>query len=72
MGTHSGEFGSLTHFADRAGIVIPVGLLIVTGGIGFLTWHDIAENRFAFRKYMMQTKTILTMTGILIAIPALV
>ena len=70
MGTHSGEFGSLTYFAGRAGIVIPVMLLIVTGGIGFLTWHDMAENRFAFRKYKMQTKTILTVTGILIIVPA--
>ena len=70
MGTHSGEFGSLTYFAGRAGIVIPVMLLIVTGGIGFLTWHDMAENRFAFRKYKMQTKTILTVTGILIVVPA--
>ena len=70
MGTHSGEFGSLTYFAGRAGIVIPVMLLIVTGGIGFLTWHDMAENRFAFRKYKMQTKTILTVTVILIIVPA--
>lgn len=45
-------------------------LLIITGGIGFLTWDDIRTNRFHFRKYRMQSKVILTVTLALIAIPS--
>ncbi|MBR5967072.1 MAG: Trk family potassium uptake protein, partial [Lachnospiraceae bacterium] len=55
MGSYSGEFSSLTYFSRNAGVVVPVGLLIVIGGIGFLTWSDIAANGFRFKKYKMQS-----------------
>ena len=45
--------------------------LIIIGGIGFLTWEDIQRNRWHFSKYRMQSKVIITMTGLLIFIPAL-
>jgi trk system potassium uptake protein TrkH len=34
-------------------VVVPVCLLIIVGGIGFLTWEDIAENRLRFHRYRM-------------------
>ena len=40
--------------------------LIVTGGIGFLTWDDIKRHRLHFQKYRMQTRVILTVTAALI------
>ena len=70
MGSAAGEYSSLTVFSDDLGIVIPVCLLIVVGGIGFLTWDDVAEHRFHFRRYRMQSKAILAVTGALILIPA--
>lgn len=69
MGDKTGPFSSLTSFSDTLGIVIPICLLIIIGGIGFLTWDDIAVNRFHFRRYRMQSKVILTATVILIAMP---
>ncbi len=45
-------------------------LLIILGGIGFLTWDDIRTNRLRLRKYRMQSKVILTVTLALILIPA--
>ena len=71
MGERTGHFSSLTSFASDPGIVIPICLLIITGGIGFLTWEDIAENKFRFRRYRMQSKVVLTMTGVLIIVPTL-
>lgn len=71
MGTKTGEFSSLTGFACNAGIVIPICLLIIIGGIGFLTWEDIASNKLRFRSYRMQSKVVFAMTGILILIPGL-
>ena len=69
MGDKSGTFSSLTSFASNPGIVIPICLLIIIGGIGFLTWEDVAVNRFHFRKYRMQSKTALAVTGVLIIVP---
>ena len=72
MGNMTGEYSSLTCFSSSPGVVIPICLLIMIGGIGFLTWDDIAKNRLKFRKYRMQSKVILTVTAFLIAIPAAV
>ena len=70
MGSRSGEFSSLTAFGSSFGVVIPICLLILIGGIGFLTWDDIARNRFHFKKYRMQSKVILSAAALLILIPA--
>ena len=70
MGDKTGAFSSFSAFRDNPGIVIPVCLLIIIGGIGFLTWEDIARNRLHFRKYRMQSKVIITATALLILIPA--
>lgn len=69
MGEKTGAFSSLTGFSQAPGIVIPVSLLILVGGIGFLTWDDVAARRFRFRQYRMQSKAILTATAALILIP---
>ena len=34
--------------------------LITAGGIGFLTWEDMATHKFNIKRYRMQSKTILT------------
>lgn len=46
-------------------------VLIITGGIGFLTWEDIRSNQLHFSRYRMQSKVILTTTAILILFPAI-
>ncbi len=70
MGSRTGEYSSLTAFSGNLWVVLPVCLLIVAGGIGFLTWEDIAEHKFRVKRYRMQTKVILAATGLLILIPA--
>ena len=45
--------------------------LIITGGIGFLTWEDFYINKFKFKRYRMQSKIILMTTAILICLPAI-
>ena len=69
-GDKTGAFSSFTAFAGQPGVVLPVCLLIIIGGIGFLTWDDIARNRFRVRRYRMQTKVILSVTAVLILVPA--
>ena len=70
MGDKTGAFSSLTYFRDRPEVVLPVCLLIVAGGIGFLTWDDIAAHRLRFKRYRMQSKAVLCATAVLILLPA--
>ena len=60
----------MTYFGDRVGLVLPMCLLIVIGGIGFVTWNDIAKHKHHFRRYRMQSKVILMTTLLLILLPA--
>ena len=70
MGDKSGAFSSLTAFGSDPGIVLPVCLLIILGGIGFLTWSDVADHKLQVHRYRMQTKVILITTMFLILLPA--
>ena len=71
LGTESNRYPSLTGYADSPVINITIMLLIVIGGIGFLTWDDIFENKWWFHRYRMQSKVILVTTGFLIFLPAM-
>jgi len=70
MGTKS-PYSSLTSYADHPVVNITIMLLIVIGGIGFLTWQDIRQNSIHIRRYRMQSKVILATTGILLIVPAI-
>ncbi len=69
MGSETGKFSSLTSFASNPVIVIAVCLLILTGGIGFLTWDDMVNHKFRIRRYRMQSKVVLSVSLALIIIP---
>lgn len=67
-----GNFSSLTRYASNPIINITVMVLIVTGGLGFITWADIVKNKWHFKRYRLQSKIILTVSLFLIAVPACV
>ncbi|MDO4322212.1 MAG: potassium transporter TrkG [Lachnospiraceae bacterium] len=69
MGT-KGAFSSLTSYAGQPVVNLTVILLIIVGGIGFLTWDDIRTNRLHLHKYRMQSKVILCTTTVLLILPA--
>lgn len=71
LGTVDNIYPSLTGYAQNPMINITIMLLIIIGGIGFLTWEDICENKLQFRRYRMQSKVILISTVILIVFPAI-
>ena len=70
MGTKDAPFVSLTSYAGQPALNTAVMLLIVIGGIGFLTWEDLRTNRFRFSRYRMQSKVILVTSAVLIVAPA--
>lgn len=69
LGTDSSMFPSLTRYSGKILINLVIMLLIITGGIGFLTWDDIYTNKLNFKRYRMQSKIILMTTACLILFP---
>ena len=62
MGTQA-PFSSLTGYTGDAAVNATVMLLIVVGGLGFLTWQDVSAHRFRFKEYRLQSKLILVTTA---------
>ena len=69
LGTDSSMFPSLTRYSGNILINLVIMLLIITGGIGFLTWDDIYTNKLNYKRYRMQSKIILMTTACLILFP---
>ncbi len=58
--------GSLSAYALDPVVSVTVCLLIIVGGLGFCVWSDVIDSRFRFKKFQLNTKIVLTVTGILI------
>ena len=67
MGNRTGKFSSLTSFADIGYVNLIFSLLIIIGGIGFLTWNDIVNKKMKIKQYRMQSKVILLTSFILVS-----
>ena len=64
-----GEFSSMMPYMDHPLIVLTLVFLILTGGLGFLTWMDIRKHGLKFYRYSTQSKIIILMEIILILVP---
>ena len=71
LGTADHTFPSLMQYSGNVFINVVIMLLIIIGGIGFLTWDDIYINKMKFKCYHMQSKIILITTICLILLPAI-
>ena len=71
LGTAADPFPSVTSFHTDPLVCVTLALLILIGGIGFLTWEDIATHRHRIGRYRLQSKIILTVSAVLIAFPTL-
>ena len=60
-------FSSLTGYVGDPVVNLAVMLLIVVGGLGFMTWQDAAIHRLRLREYRLQSKLILVTTAGLLA-----
>ncbi len=65
------KFSSLTIYVYNPIINITVMLLILIGGVGFLTWEDIKTNKWHIRRYRMQSKVIIVATAIIVLLPSI-
>ena len=62
---------SLSVFKYDTYVNIIIMALIVIGGLGFVVWDDIINNKWHFSKYKLHSKIVLTTTAILIVLPAI-
>lgn len=69
---YKGKFSSLTSYEGDTLMNFALVLMIILGGLGFLTWNDIVTNKWHFRKYRMQSKVIIVTTSILFIVPAII
>ena len=70
MGVHT-PFASLAEYSNSIPMTSVICLLIIIGGIGFLTWSDLVNHKLDFHSMRLQTKLVLTLTAILIVIPSI-
>ncbi|MBQ9543522.1 MAG: Trk family potassium uptake protein [Clostridia bacterium] len=66
----SGNYASLTAYSSDPLVNVPVILLIVIGGLGFLTYRDVLTHGLRFKKYSLQSKVVIVTTAVLLIIPA--
>ena len=62
---------SLTGFSQNILVNVVIMALITVGGIGFLVWNDMLEQKFIFRRFRLQTKIVLLTSAVLVLLPAL-
>jgi trk system potassium uptake protein TrkH len=60
-----GEFKGLTPYADNAIIILTIGFLIISGGLGFMVWHELINYRDT-KRLTLHSKLVLVVTGVLI------
>ena len=68
---YKGEFSSLTTYVGNTFLNVIVMLLIVVGGVGFITWDDFRKYKFKVKKYRVQSKVSLVVMVVLLVLPTL-
>ncbi|MGN1062074.1 MAG: TrkH family potassium uptake protein [Candidatus Scatosoma sp.] len=71
MGTETGQFSSMTGFVGSPLLNVTFCLLIISGGLGFSVWEDVARNKLHIKRYGMQSKAVLIFTAVLVLVPSL-
>lgn len=60
---------SLVRYEGDWLVNLTVTVLILTGGLGFVVWRDLQQNRFQWKKYTLHTKMVLTALAVLVTVP---
>lgn len=59
-------YSSLTAFRTDPLVTLTVSLLVVIGGLGFLVWRDLSQNKLHWSKYQLHTKLVVATTAVLL------
>lgn len=58
-------YSSLVAFEGDVLVNLVIVALIIVGGIGFIVWDDVARNKWHFRRYLLHSKIVITVTFLL-------
>jgi len=63
-----GQFGgtSFSAYSDDVLVNLTLIFLITMGGLGFIVWNDLLQNKFKFKNYSLHTKIVLVTSAILL------
>lgn len=61
----------LSHFSDAPQVLIPMTLLTIIGGIGFVVWENVASYRKT-KRLSIHTRVVLISTAVLLVLGALI
>ncbi|EOS30877.1 MAG: TrkH family potassium uptake protein [Lachnospiraceae bacterium] len=67
MGTEE-AYSSLVAYEGDILVNLVIVALILVGGIGFIVWDDVARNKWHFKRYLLHSKIVLTVTFLLTVI----
>ncbi len=59
-------FSSLTYYVADPLVILPLSLLVIIGGLGFLVWRDVTNCGFRFSNYQLHTKLVLVSSAVLL------
>ena len=65
------QSSSLSAFAANPLVILTIAGLIICGGLGFIVWDDLFKNKFRFKRLNLHSKIVLTTSGILLLLPAI-
>ena len=60
------QYSSLTMFVDNPVVNFTIMGLILTGGLGFIVWEEIAQKKWKFKKYSLHAKLVLILTVVFV------
>jgi len=63
---YKGQYSSFCGYVFDPLVNFVLMALIIIGGIGFIVWEDVLDNKWHFKRYRFQTKIVLTSTAVLI------
>lgn len=66
LGPATADFSNIAHFATNAAVLIPIMLLIVLGGIGFIVFVEIFSRPQKSKKLTLHSRVVLIATATLI------
>jgi trk system potassium uptake protein TrkH len=58
-------YSSLVAYEGDVVVNLVVVLLILVGGIGFVVWDDVIENKWHFKRYLLHSKIVISATLII-------
>lgn len=65
-----GQANSLVAFQTDILLNIVISILVISGGLGFIVWSDLFNNKLRWSKLLLHTKIVLITSAILLIIPA--